>query len=144
MKISLEAVRSDWERKRLIYLFGAGMISGMISMHLGKKVLLTRDRPVRPGFLVSPALHIGKQQCAFLVCMPEESKRCSSSCHFGDYLDWQPDCYNGSFLLWSGSGDVSVCSNPSLWSQGNPVSAGCYLSTVPLLYSGYCLSLCVV
>lgn len=42
MKISLKAVQSDWKRKRLLYLFGTGMILGMISMHLGKKVLLTR------------------------------------------------------------------------------------------------------
>ena len=110
----------------------------------GKEGLAHKDRPVRPGFPVSPALHIGKRQCAFLVCMPEESKKRSSSCYFGDYLDWQSGHQNGSLFLWSGNRDVSVCSISSLWSQRNPISAGSYLSTVPLLYSGHCLSLCVV
>ena len=143
MKISLKAVKSDWKRKRLLYLFGTGMILGMISMHLGKKVLLTRT-----GLLDQDSLYhlryISVSGNVLFWYVPEKGKKRSPSCHFGDYLDWQPGRHNGSFLLWSGSRDVSVCGNASLWSQGNPIGAGSRLSPVPLLCSGHCISLCVV
>lgn len=144
MKISLEAVRSDWKRKRLIYLFGSGMILGMISMHLGKKVLLTRT-----GLLDQDSLYhlryisVSGNALFWYVCL-KRVKSAALSAILADYLDWQSGHQNGSFFLWSGNRDVSVCSISSLWSQRNPISAGSYLSTVPLLYSGHCLSLCVV